>query len=418
MFLRLHVVRDPRLLWGPELLLHEQPVRRRWRALSALDDLQLHHTDQLFEWLLEIQEPDHDQDLLEGLTRALPYPPGTVPDIREPLADTLRGLPQESAAAPPPPPPSPAPVAPMAAPGAAVPRAAAESSLVMSYLAAAAPTVRRDMRKVAEAPAAKKDLRRRASIRWFRTMNPQRMYPLTVALAKGRIKEVTVKGVAQAVSAEQLVVSESHPYVTVRPVLPGMSVYPTEQTVDVTPDLVTVRFQVLPQMLGQVADARIEFYWRQRLLSKIDLPMKVRKQTLAIVVSCAGLLWPFLGATVKQMGGQEEPKDMVMHFLIEFLRWPHAIEVGLAVIALLAACFWWLNRSKESSEETDVLGVKPMSLDELLAEGRRCLLQEHWEEARGYFEDAVNVSPDSRAARSGLEHARQRRSLRYSEING
>src|SRR5205807_8861448 len=140
--------------------------------------------------------------------------------------------------------------------------------------------------------------------------------------------------------------------------------------------------------------------------------------TLAIVISFAGLLWPFLGATVKQMGSQEEPKDLVLRYLIEFLRWPHAIDIGLAVTAVLAAFFWWLNRPKESSEETDVLGVKPMSLDELLAEGRRCLLQEHWEEARGYFEDAVNVSPDSQAARAGLEHARQRRPLRISESNG
>src|SRR5260370_22673425 len=110
-----------------------------------------------------------------------------------------------------------------------------------------------------------------------------------------------------------------------------------------------------------------------------------------IVGAFAGLLWPFLGSTVKKMGGEEEPKDVVMRLLTQFLNWPHAIEVGLAVLSLLAIGFYRLNRPRESSEDTDVLSVKPMSLNELLTEGRRCLLLAHWDEARGYVEAAVNV---------------------------
>jgi hypothetical protein len=254
-----------------------------------------------------------------------------------------------------------------------------------------------------------KGLRRRANVRWYKRMNPQRMYPLTVVLAKGRIKEVRVKGVGQTVAKEMLVVSASNPYIIVRPVLPGCVVYPPEQCVDVTPELVTVRFQVLPQMLGEATDARIEFYWRQRLLSSVDLPVEVRRQTLAVIASFAGLLWPFLGSMVKTMGGQEEPRDFVLRVLVQFLRRPFAIEAGLAAIACLAVFFYWWNRPRESSEEQNVLGVKPMSLEELLFEGKRCLLLEHWDEARSYYEDAVNVDPRSQEARTGLERAATRR---------
>src|SRR5207237_534063 len=157
---------------------------------------------------------------------------------------------------------------------------------------AKAETATGERAKPKKAPATGTDpLRRRANVRWFKRMNPQRMYPLTVVLAKGRVKEVKVKGVAQAVSAEQLVVTADNPFITVRPVLPGVKVYPPEQTVDVTPDLVSVRFHVLPQTMGEVPDARIEFYWRQRLISQVDLPMEVRRQTAAIIASFAGLVW-------------------------------------------------------------------------------------------------------------------------------
>jgi hypothetical protein len=162
-------------------------------------------------------------------------------------------------------------------------------------------------------------------------------------------------------------------------------------------------------MLGPVPDARIEFYWRQRLLTSIELPMKVSKQTMAVVVSFAGLLWPFLGSALKSAGVEDEPKDVVRRYLFEFMRWPYAIEAGLAVLSLLAVAFWWWNRPRESSEETDVLSVKPMSLVELLAEGRRCLLLEHWDEARSYYEDAVNAAPENHEAKSGLEQALARR---------
>lgn len=415
------LARAPQALWGADVVRQEGSVLQQRLALLALEELQRAHRDRLDSWLNDIAA--------QGAASATRSDDLYLEDEDDDLAldedDSFAGAPETAPAGPPPPPAAPPPPPPVA-----LPRPAAAAPPPPVRAAMPAPPPRRAARQETlgrikslqdakeEAPADTSPLRRRANVRWFRTMNPQRMYPLTVVLAKGRVREVQVKGVAQAVSAEQLVISADNPFVTVRPVLPGVKVYPPEQTVDVTPDLVSVRFHVLAQTLGEVPDARVELYWRQRLLSKIDLPMKVRKQTLAVVVSVVGLLWPFFANAARTMGADENAtKDFAMQALTEFLRWPYAVEAGLAVLAVAAVVFYWINRPRESSEDTDVLSVKPMSLEELLAEGQRCLAQEHWEVARSYFEDAVNVAPQSPEAKHGLQQAREKRHFPIWELS-
>src|SRR5262249_55081586 len=138
-------------------------------------------------------------------------------------------------------------------------------------------------------------------------------------------------------------------------------------------------------------------------------PMKVSRQTLALAVSTAALLWPFLGTAAHAVGSEaEDSRDVVMRSLGTLLQWPYAIQTGLLLTALVALAAYLWNRPPQGNEETDVLAVRPMSLAELLAAGREALQREHWEEARGYFEDAVNVAPGDGAARAGLESARRR----------
>jgi tetratricopeptide (TPR) repeat protein len=252
-----------------------------------------------------------------------------------------------------------------------------------------------------------RDLRRRASIRWYRRMYPERMYPLTVVLARGRVKEVRVEGVAHATGTEQVEVPASHPFVVVRPVLPGIDCYPQQQTVDVTPELVTVRFRVVAKVLGRVADARIELYSRDRLLSQVPLDIKVSRQTVALVASAAGFAWPLLCAAAQKLGVEfEDSGDLLSRGLQAFFALPHAIETGFSGLLLVALGFYGWNRPRRAGADADVLSVRPLSLEELLAAGRLAAAKKEWEEAAGYFEDAVNVAPSNVAARAELAAVR------------
>jgi len=391
-FLRLELERQPDLLWGPSRARDEPRERHQAGGLTAFDATREHHPTKYQNWLVFLRPPERIPETPPPPPRAA-APGGSAPQAPAPAPrPAARAIRSEEAA-----------------PALAFVRdEALEDEGADQLLRTVSPADTGQFGAKKQVLTSEQGLKRRATVRWYRRMNPERMYPLTVALARGRVKEVRVAGVGQAVAPEMLVIPTSNPFVTVRPVLPGVLCYPPEQTVDVTPELVAVRFQVLPQLLGSVADARIEFYWRERLLSQVPLPMRVSRQTLALAVSTAALLWPFLGTAAHAVGSDaEDSSDVVMRSLGTLLQWPYAIQTGLLATALLALVAYLWNRPRQSSEETNVLAVRPMPLAELLAAGREALRKGHWEEARGYFEDAVNVAPADADARAGLEASRQ-----------
>jgi hypothetical protein len=277
----------------------------------------------------------------------------------------------------------------------------------------AAETARATSRRKRKARVSREEeettFRRRASVRWYRRMNPLRMYPLNIVLAQGRLREPLRPGQAQAAAKEQLVLTKDDPFVRIRPVLPGCTVYPDEQVVDATPAQVEVRFQVVPQMLGTVADARIEFYQQHRLLTKIDLPIVVSKQTVAVVLASLGLAWPVVGTVVRSVAGETagEPKDLLMRALTWAMAQPHALEIGLGLGALAAAIWWWWNRPTESSAVAGLDELQPMSVAELLQAAKVALLRGDRAEARSCAEDALNLDPMNSIAADLLRRARE-----------
>lgn len=262
-----------------------------------------------------------------------------------------------------------------------------------------------DLRDVASAPAAAPQPgghRRRASVRWFRRMNPERIFPLTVVLAKARIRAVRVENVSQAVSEDMLVIPETSPILLVRPVLAGCTCFPPEQKIDVSADTATARFRVLPQLVGVVEDARIELYAGDKLLSQIPLQIEVCRQTAAKVLSAVGLGWPLVNG---MMGGPEAKASMLTAAVTGVMQTPGIVEAGLVGLGVAAVWSYLRNRPEEAGEDTDVLAVRPLSAAELIADGRKALAERRWTDAIGLFEDAVNVAPNDRDARAGLAAA-------------
>jgi len=247
--------------------------------------------------------------------------------------------------------------------------------------------------------------RRRASVRWYRRMNPERMYPLTVVLAEGRLRQVSKPGVGQKTAGEQLVVTKEDPFVRVRPVLPGCLCYPDEQVVDATPKLVEVRFQVVPQVVGTIEEARVEFYQRHRLMTAVPLPLVVSRQTLAVVLGSLGVAWPVLGTMLKSAGGNE-PTDLAATWLQWLLAQPHALEVGLGLGAVAAIVCWWWNRPRQASAFAGLDQIEPMTVAELLQAGQAALARGDRDEARGCAEDALNLEPGNALAADLLARSR------------
>ena len=141
---------------------------------------------------------------------------------------------------------------------------------------------------------------RRATVRYYTRMNPDRMFPLLVILSAKEIEEVVKKAVKQAVS-EAFRVAEGS-VVEIEPVLPGCDCYPPRHTLAVeSKDAVTEAFWVVPRVLGRVHGARVLIRQGDRVLAEVPLDIKVAKQTLAVVCGLLSLTAPYLTMGLKSL---------------------------------------------------------------------------------------------------------------------
>jgi hypothetical protein len=141
---------------------------------------------------------------------------------------------------------------------------------------------------------------RRATVRYYSRMNPDRMFPLLVILSAKQIEEVVKKAVKQAVSKSFAV--EEGSTVEIEPVLPGCDCYPPRHTLAVkNKDAVTETFWIVPRVLGRVHGARVLIRQGDRVLAEVPLDIKVSKQTLAVACGLASLAAPYLTMGLKSL---------------------------------------------------------------------------------------------------------------------
>ncbi|MGL6094434.1 MAG: hypothetical protein ACRC7O_01360, partial [Fimbriiglobus sp.] len=140
---------------------------------------------------------------------------------------------------------------------------------------------------------------RRATIRYYARMNPERMFPLLVVLSAEQIQEVVKRAVKQAESAGFRVRTDSA--VEVEPILPGCDCYPPRDTLPVATEPVTATFWVVPHVLGRVEGARVVVRQNGAVLANVPLDVKVSKQTLAIACGLLSLVAPYLSMGLKSL---------------------------------------------------------------------------------------------------------------------
>lgn len=190
---------------------------------------------------------------------------------------------------------------------------------------------------------------RRATIRYYARMNPERMFPLLVVLSAEQIREVVKRAVKQAESAGFQVRTDSA--VEVEPILPGCDCYPPRDTLPVANEAVTATFWVVPHVLGRVEGARVVVRQNGAVLANVPLDVRVSKQTLAVACGLLGLVAPYLSMGLKSLrldpATQKEEGfalyKQVGFWLLDRLT-PEMIGFGLLG---LAAAFYLAMRPKQ-----------------------------------------------------------------------
>ncbi len=133
---------------------------------------------------------------------------------------------------------------------------------------------------------------RRATVRYYERMNPERTYPLLVVLSAKDVQKVAQRGVAQAKSQAFQVAEGS--LVEVEPILPGCACYPPKEQVPVAGGEVTVTFWVVPHVLGKVARPRVVVRQEGRQLAEVSLEIRIVRQSAAVLLGSLSLVLPFV----------------------------------------------------------------------------------------------------------------------------
>jgi hypothetical protein len=141
---------------------------------------------------------------------------------------------------------------------------------------------------------------RRATVRYYHRMSPERLFPLLVVLSRRGVQAVAKRGVAQGQSEEFRVAEGSR--VEVEPILPGCACYPPKEQVRVGPGEATCTFWVVPHVLGRLRQARVVVRQAGATLAEVPLEGRVARQSATLLMGALSLVLPFVLLLLKHFG--------------------------------------------------------------------------------------------------------------------
>lgn len=138
---------------------------------------------------------------------------------------------------------------------------------------------------------------RRATVRYFTKMNPQRVFPLVVSIAPHAVLTPLGPNVAREVSEKFTLQDDG--MVEIEPVLPGCTVHPAKLTVNArSATEVKAEFWVVPQVEGKVRGARVYVRHAQKPVT-VALKVIVVQPRGARVAAALGLVVPYATTVMK-----------------------------------------------------------------------------------------------------------------------
>jgi sec-independent protein translocase protein TatA len=199
-------------------------------------------------------------------------------------------------------------------------------------------------------------LTRRATVRYYNRMNPERVYPLLVLITRDMVEKVHKKHTDQRTSAPFTVDAQTP--VEIEPVLPGCDCHPPRVVTRLGQDDLTLTFRVVPRVLGKVDGAVVCIRQDHTSLAAIELDVKVVKQKWVVLSGVATFLLPGLSAVMKHFGVDFEAQKgqgFSLYVAIVRLVFDHVSPYTLtALLAVATALLWWLTRPRRRDVFWDI----------------------------------------------------------------
>jgi len=136
----------------------------------------------------------------------------------------------------------------------------------------------------------------RLTVRYYSTMNPEMVFPLTVTLSSKIVERIKSKKISQDTSNKfKFKVDES---LEIEPMIPGCQCYPPKQEIMLNGDA-SITFYVAPQVVGKIEGAYVRVLQNHIELEKVNLRLRVKKKTLVLLSGFAAFLLPGISTLLK-----------------------------------------------------------------------------------------------------------------------
>lgn len=195
---------------------------------------------------------------------------------------------------------------------------------------------------------------RRATVRYFSRMNPQRVFPLVVTIAPYAVLTPLGPEVARAVSGAFAV--DHHSLVEIEPVLPGCTCHPAKLSIDPRAGTeMKADFWVVPQVMGRVSGAEVYVRHGKRTV-RVPLKVDVVEPRAARVTGVLSLALPYLSAVMKHYHVDFETQlSEGFSLYLTFARAFFTLGPTQLFALLLCATggLWWWSRPRQAEAHDD-----------------------------------------------------------------
>jgi len=225
-------------------------------------------------------------------------------------------------------------------------KAAADDSMESMRSESYAPSRKKGMKGDSARVAAPTTTERRATVRYYSRMNPDRVFPLLVMLTREEVEKVVKQHVEQTATGP-LTLAKDVP-LEIEPVLPGCQCHPPKVSCRVGDANDVFTFYVVPHVLGDITGARVLIRQDHASIAEIKLEMRVVQRTLVVASGLSTFLVPAASAAMNHFGLDFKPKDGSSPYLaaLNFLFGEVPPVVLTGVLALVTLGLYWYTRPK------------------------------------------------------------------------
>ncbi len=152
-----------------------------------------------------------------------------------------------------------------------------------------------------------KKLIRKATVFYKKRMNPMKLNKMTVFLSTSEIFEelkLEFEKIARAATGKALEIEEDESIVRIEPSFPGCVCVPTVGYLDAKKEYDHLNFIVSPLSTGEIPEAKVNIYYKDKLIDTIATPAKVVNTNIAKISAVVTLIIPLIGTIFDEFFSQ------------------------------------------------------------------------------------------------------------------